>query len=158
MDPNHHEHPQGFPEHSHPHAETYHMDFDGITGKGEATGHAVLEVPGAADAIIGDHPHPEKPPGVVAEGADWSGQSSSVFDRVPVPQRFIINRLVDESGVSGTGVVAVGVRWPTGKCSVEWIVEPHTQGMYDSIDDVVQIHGHKGKTVVMWMGDKTVLQ
>ncbi len=73
MDPLEHDHPEGFPEHGHPHDEKYHMNFDGITGKGEATGHAVLEVPGATDAIIGEHPHPAIPAGVVSE----DGQSSN---------------------------------------------------------------------------------
>ncbi len=154
MDPLEHEHPEGFPEHGHPHDETYHMDFTGISGKGKippSTGHAVLEVPGAADAIIGEHPHPEVPAGVVSEGP------ASALAGVPIPKRFIVNRLEDESGVSGTGVVAVGVQWPTGKCTIEWVVPPHT-GMYDRIEDVVEIHGHGGKTVVMWMADQTVLQ
>ncbi len=68
MDPQNHEHPEGFPEHIHPHAETYHMNFDGISGGGKDTGHAVLDVPGAESAIIGDHPHPAIPAGVVSEG------------------------------------------------------------------------------------------
>ncbi len=113
-----------------------------------------------------EHPHPHDPrhhedftiSPRTGEHVDWSSQDPSVFSGVRIPKRFIVHRLEDESGVSGTGVVAVGVQWPTGKCTIEWIVEPHTQGMYDSIEDVIKIHGHNGKTVVMWMADETVLQ
>lgn len=66
MDPNEHEHPEGFPEHNHPHDTTYHMDFSGLTGKGQPSGHAELDVPGAQSAIIGEPP--KGPAGAAAQG------------------------------------------------------------------------------------------
>lgn len=64
---------------------------------------------------------------------------------------FFLHRLEDESGVSGTGLVAVGVQFPSGHCVLEWVVPPRTMGWYERIEDVVAVHGHHGKTGVMWM-------
>ena len=33
---------------------------------------------------------------------------------------FILNRLEDESGISGTGIVAEGIQFSTGKCAIGW--------------------------------------
>lgn len=65
---------------------------------------------------------------------------------------FYLLRKEDESGVSGTGEVAVGVQFPSGVCVMEWLVEPHTHGWYDSVNDVIEIHGHDGKTELIWIG------
>lgn len=77
------------------------------------------------------------------------------------PQRkqirpFYLHRAEDESGVSGTGAVAVGVRFPTGRCVVEWLVEPWTMGWYEKGEDVTAVHGHHGKTVVVWLGSGNI--
>jgi hypothetical protein len=37
------------------------------------------------------------------------------------PRRFQLIRYEDESGVSGTGVVAVGVEFPSGYVQMEWL-------------------------------------
>jgi len=62
---------------------------------------------------------------------------------------FVLNRIEDESGVSGTGIVAEGVQFSNGKCVVSWLTQVHSTAVYDSIEDVKQIHGHKGKTEVV---------
>ena len=36
---------------------------------------------------------------------------------------FYLNRLIDKSGVSGTGVVAEGVVFTNGKCVLTWLSE-----------------------------------
>ena len=64
---------------------------------------------------------------------------------------FILNRLEDESGVSGTGLVAVGVMFPSGHCVLEWLVPPRTMGWYENPDDIVAVHGHNGKTMMLWL-------
>ena len=55
---------------------------------------------------------------------------------------FSMNRKEDESGVSGTGRVLVGVIFPSGKVIVEWIVNsrPSSMGFYDSFDEFKAIH------------------
>lgn len=71
-------------------------------------------------------------------------------------RKFHLKRNVDESGVSGTGIVAVGVVLPSGKCIIEWTT---TQagvpglGIYDNMEGLEKIHGHKGATQIIYDED-----
>jgi hypothetical protein len=73
------------------------------------------------------------------------------------PRRFVLNRIEDETGVSGTGVVAWGVEFPDGVAVLRWntpwptSVVWHDRGMA-AVDHV---HGHNGKTEVMWLDPET---
>jgi hypothetical protein len=64
---------------------------------------------------------------------------------------FELMRDEDISGVSGIGLVAVGVVFPSGKVVVEWLGSRSTFGIYDDLADVERIHGHGGKTRVVLM-------
>lgn len=64
---------------------------------------------------------------------------------------FVLNRHEDESGVSGTGVVAEGVEFSDGTVALRWTLSSASTGVYKNIDDVIDIHGHHGKTVVEWL-------
>ena len=66
---------------------------------------------------------------------------------------FVLQRDEDESGVSGTGVVAKGVVLPSGKVVMEWLTKTSSVTLYDSISDVDAIHGHGGKTKVVFLVD-----
>jgi len=61
---------------------------------------------------------------------------------------FVLNRLEDETGISGTGIVAEGVIFSNGKCAVSWLTKVTSVAVYDSIEEVKAIHGHDGKTVI----------
>lgn len=65
--------------------------------------------------------------------------------------KFILVRKEDVSGVSGTGVVAEGVRFSTGKCVMAWVTEYKSVAIYDSIDELILIHGHDGRTEIQWI-------
>lgn len=65
--------------------------------------------------------------------------------------RFVLYRGEDETGVSGTGVVAGGVAFPNGKCVVSWFTAVTSVAVYDSIAAVRAIHGHGGKTRIVWL-------
>lgn len=69
----------------------------------------------------------------------------------PSPRLFSLVRDVDETGVSGTGHVADGVQFPNGKCAVCWRTATTSTAIYDSIADVEKIHGHGGKTRIVWV-------
>ena len=56
----------------------------------------------------------------------------------------------DQSGVSGIGQVAVGVVFPSGKVVIEWLGSRSTFGIYEDLQDVEWIHGHGGKTRVIF--------
>lgn len=64
--------------------------------------------------------------------------------------RFHLHRREDQSGVSGTGIVAEGVRFSDGRCVMRWLTGISSIAIYGSIEDLVAIHGHNGKTTVQW--------
>jgi hypothetical protein len=66
---------------------------------------------------------------------------------------FQLLRDEDPSGVSGVGRVAVGVVFPSGKIVLEWLGSHSTLGIYDDLRRVEHIHGHGGKTRIVFMGD-----
>lgn len=72
-------------------------------------------------------------------------------------ERFYLYRQHDETGISGTGVIAEGVRFSSGKCVIQWCVPgmPQSVSVFDGILDIAMIHGHNGSTLVMWMDETT---
>ncbi len=66
-------------------------------------------------------------------------------------RRFNLVRNEDESGVSGTGTVAQGIQFDNGRCAMAWLTSVSSIAVYDSIEDLVKIHGHGGKTVIEWI-------
>jgi hypothetical protein len=63
---------------------------------------------------------------------------------------FTLQRNEDETGVSGTGVVAEGVEFSDGTCALRWRTATASTAVYDSLADLVVIHGHGGKTLVVF--------
>lgn len=65
---------------------------------------------------------------------------------------FVLVRDRDETGISGVGQVAEGVLFASGKVVLNWHVphRPQSIVVYDSIDDVLVIHGHEGATRLEW--------
>src|SRR5260221_5902116 len=64
-------------------------------------------------------------------------------------KRLYLERTLDPVGISGTGVIAEGVVFSTGKVVLQWLTEYQSIGIYDSISDVLSIHGHNGTTSVV---------
>lgn len=64
-------------------------------------------------------------------------------------KEFYLSRVEDESGISGTGVVARGVVLPSGSVCLEWSTFHSSICIYKNISDVEAIHGHGGKTLVI---------
>lgn len=67
-------------------------------------------------------------------------------------QPFYLLRKEDETGISGTGIVAIGVQLPSGHCVIEWTTFCSSINIYRSLSDVIEVHGHHGKTEVV-MGE-----
>ena len=63
---------------------------------------------------------------------------------------FRLVRKEDVSGVSGTGVIAEGVEWENKRVTLSWLGKHHTTENLDSIQEVEDIHGHEGRTEVVW--------
>lgn len=66
-------------------------------------------------------------------------------------RRFRLKRIEDESGVSGTGYVAEGVKFSDGQCVINWLTDTRSIGIYHSPVEMMHIHGHGGKTVIEWV-------
>jgi hypothetical protein len=66
---------------------------------------------------------------------------------------FALLRHEDATGVSGTGLVASGRElWPGGWAILSWKGRWHTLVLHtQGIASVVAIHGHDGRTEVVWL-------
>ena len=69
-------------------------------------------------------------------------------------RRFILQRNEDESGVSGVGIVAEGVEFSDGTCALRWRTKHKCTAVYESILVLEHIHGHGGKTKVIWIDNE----
>jgi hypothetical protein len=63
---------------------------------------------------------------------------------------FYLLRHEDSSGISGVGIVAVGVIYPNGKAHIQWTSYRSSFEQHDSIESLMDIHGHAGKTEVVY--------
>ncbi len=65
---------------------------------------------------------------------------------------FELVRNEDPTGVSGLGTVAEGVEFSDGTVVLRWIVGEHRSTVHwPGIESVEAIHGHDGKTKVVWL-------
>lgn len=68
-----------------------------------------------------------------------------------LPHRFQLYRHADVSGVSGTGTVAYGTLFPGGLVALCWPGEHPSLATWQSLDDLIAVHGHDGATVIKWI-------
>lgn len=79
-------------------------------------------------------------------------------------RRFELVRSEDVSGASGTGVVAVGVEFPSGAVVFEWLNDSNPRldtaqnGLSvkpgpDGFEDTIEVHGHDGRTTIRYVDD-----
>lgn len=68
-------------------------------------------------------------------------------------RRFHLVRAEDVSGTSGVGTVAEGVEWSNGWVSLHWLSQLGCLGMYENAKVMLEVHGHEGKTKLVWVDD-----
>lgn len=66
------------------------------------------------------------------------------------PRPFVLRRAEDVSGVSGTGDVAEGVEFTDGTVALRWRSETASTVLWDRLDDAEAVHGHDGRTAVVF--------
>lgn len=66
-------------------------------------------------------------------------------------RRFYLQRNEDATGTSGTGKVAEGVEFQCGRVALTWLSHYGTVGVYDNMRVVQTLHGHEGRTLVVWL-------
>ena len=84
---------------------------------------------------------------------DVEGDVTGMSALAEPPRRFWLQRDTDVSGVSGTGLVAEGVQFSDGRCAMEWRIDVRAIGLYADIGEIEQVHGHDGKTRVVWIDE-----
>lgn len=65
----------------------------------------------------------------------------------------VLLREEDESGVSGTGVVADIIEYPDGWCVAHWRSNMPSTNVYPNHKALTAVHGHAGKTKVVWIAE-----
>ena len=66
-------------------------------------------------------------------------------------KRFYLRRLVDETGISGIGIIAEGIEFSNLQVILCWRTFTSSIGVYRNIEDMIRIHGHNGKTIIEWI-------
>lgn len=79
----------------------------------------------------------------ITNGANHLGISRS--------RLFVLERSEDDSGVSGTGVVAEGCEFTNGTCTLSWLTSAHSVGVYPNLKELERIHGHGGKAKIVFI-------
>jgi hypothetical protein len=79
-----------------------------------------------------------------------SPSSDTHVQRESASRKFWLHRIEDPSGVSGVGIIAEGIIFTSGWCAMSWLTGISQVGIYPSLDHVRMIHGHNGKTEIIW--------
>jgi phage-related protein (TIGR01555 family) len=100
----------------------------------------------------GEEPPPDEEP---AEDEEDPIDEQGRADAAPPGMRtFTLQRDEDETGVSGTGAVGFGCLFPDGRTAMRWNTKTASTTMFDSMEDVLKVHGHAGKTRVVWHDER----
>lgn len=66
-------------------------------------------------------------------------------------RRFVLERTEDVSGTSGVGIVAEGVLFTSGQVAMSWLSQLSSVTVFANITVVETIHGHDGRTKIVWL-------
>ena len=69
---------------------------------------------------------------------------------MPSTKAFHLLRKEDATGISGTGIVAVGVQLPTGRAVLEWLGSINSITIHQDMEQLAAVHCHGGLTEVIW--------
>jgi hypothetical protein len=65
-------------------------------------------------------------------------------------RKFKLVRDDDETGISGTGVVAEGIEFSNGMCAMCWLTAMHSVAVYPNARQLEAIHGHNGRAKIVF--------
>lgn len=68
-------------------------------------------------------------------------------------RKFFLVRDEDETGISGVGIVAEGLQFSNGFCCMSWLTAMHSVAVYPNMSQLEAIHGHNGRTRVVFDGE-----
>lgn len=115
----------------------------------------VAEVLGGFTPIGDDHPVVEETRQAVLDHV--RARRDAAPETARGPRAFVLERLVDETGISGTGIVAEGVEFSDGTVALRWRGPWPTSVVFHDrgIAAVEAVHGHGGKTRIVWCEEVT---
>lgn len=70
---------------------------------------------------------------------------------IPTGRRFVIERLADPTGVSSTGVIIDGIRWPDGRVAERWRGDDRSDVQWDDMGAVERRHCYGGHSRIVWI-------
>ena len=79
---------------------------------------------------------------VIKEDKPVETKEVDLIPKAPSIRTFTVFRAIDETGVSGDGVVIEGVALATGQCIIHWLYPPPRGGIaiFESMDDFIKVH------------------
>jgi hypothetical protein len=69
-------------------------------------------------------------------------------------RRFQLVREEDVSGISGVGIVAEGIQFSDGTVAMKWLTPLSIAEIAPSVVVLEEVHGHGGKTRVVYLDKK----
>lgn len=69
-------------------------------------------------------------------------------------RRFVLVRDEDETGISGTGLVAFGVMFPDRVAVTRWNSDVAQTCVWQTMEEVEAVHGHGGRTRIVWIDNE----
>lgn len=66
----------------------------------------------------------------------------------------MLKRFEDVSGISGLGIIAEGIIWSDGTVAYRWLSDIATTVIAKDIETVKVLHGHDGKTKLVYMCER----
>jgi len=71
-------------------------------------------------------------------------------------RRFVLIRVEDPTGISGTGIITEGVEFLSGKFVMSWLTEHTSVAVYDNLKTLMKIHGHGDLTQLHWIDSEHI--
>lgn len=101
---------------------------------------------------IEEIPHHESREGCVCQLTGQQAVNIDMINRTrEAMRRFVLQRDRDDTGISGTGIVAEGVVLSDGRVVVRWVGSHSSIVMWDSVQTMIDVHGHHGHTRLRWL-------
>jgi len=66
-------------------------------------------------------------------------------------RRFVIERIEDKTGNSGTGIIIEGIEYSNKKCALMWLIEITSIFIYDNIENVEKTYCGHSKAVIRFL-------
>jgi len=92
----------------------------------------------------------ERTPAIALRTRQWRPEAPIFVKSGNNMRLFHLERTEDASGVSGIGTVAEGVVFDDGSVALRWLTTVKSTVLFESIADVESVHGHQGKTIIVY--------